>query len=74
MNQKELITKLEQIAMVDEGTLTPATELKDLKWDSMMALEYQALADEELNLQLEPTAINVAVTVADLCELVNVTS
>jgi len=74
MNQQELITKLEKIAMVEEGSLTTDSLLKDLKWDSMMALEFQALADEDLNLQLEPTEINVAVSVGDLCKLVSVTS
>ena len=74
MNQQEFIAEFERIVMADEGTVSTDSALKDLKWDSMAALEYQALADEQFGMQLEPTAISIAVTVGDLCKLVKLES
>ena len=62
---------LEGVLQIDAGTLTPESTLDDLEsWDSMGVLEFQALADEELEVQVEPTAIGNCRSVDDLWKLV----
>jgi acyl carrier protein len=74
MNQQEFITELESIVMTKKGSLTPESILDDINWDSMAALEYQALADDKLELQLDPTDIGICRTVGDLCKLAGISA
>lgn len=62
---------LEGILQIDENHLTAETVLGDLKsWDSMGVLEFQAMADEDLGVQVEPAAIERCRTADDLWKLV----
>ena len=72
MNQQEFIAEIEAIVMTKKGSLTLESVLDDVNWDSMAALEYQALVDEKLDLQLDPTDIGICRTVGDLCKLAKV--
>ena len=57
---------------MDPATLKPDMALKDVaSWDSMAVLEFQALADVELKLVLQPDQISACETVSELCELVS---
>ena len=71
MKQDELLTALEKTLNLEAGALAPGKILEDLDgWDSMAVLEFQAIADEELGVQVDPDAITSCKTVADLCGLV----
>ena len=70
MTEQQFLNKLEEAIGLDAGTLAPEVVLEELdSWDSMAVLEFQAMADEELELILEPTAISACDTVADLVKL-----
>ncbi len=72
MNQQQFIEELENIVMTKKGSLSPDSALDDINWDSMAALEFQALADEKLGKQLDPTEIGICRTVGDLAKLAGV--
>ncbi|QDU68445.1 phosphopantetheine-binding protein [Engelhardtia mirabilis] len=70
MDRNQFVAALESALQIDKGILTPETVLDSLEsWDSLGVLEFQALADEELNVQVEPTEIGVCRTVEDLWKL-----
>lgn len=71
MDLDTFLDELATIVMADKGSLTTASVLKDQRWDSMAALEYQAIADEHFGKQLGDDDISVCVTVADLCKLID---
>lgn len=71
MNRQQFLEALEQAIMLDKGALTPTTVLGELdSWDSMAVLEFQAMADEHFDIQVEPEDIGNCKTVDDLCVLV----
>ena len=70
MNQTQFLEELENIVMAKKGSLSTESVLDEVNWDSMAALEFQALADEKLGLQVDPTDIGICRTVGDLCKLI----
>ena len=72
MNQKEFLSAIEKAMVLEEGSLGTDKVLEDLEsWDSMAVLEFQAIADEEFGIQVDPTAIGSCKTVGDLWGLVS---
>ncbi len=74
MNQQQFLEELENIVMTKKGSLTPDSVLDDINWDSMAALEFQALADEKLGKTLDPTDIGLCRTAGDLAKLAAITA
>ncbi|MHC4261593.1 MAG: acyl carrier protein [Planctomycetota bacterium] len=72
MDLDKFVRALEGVLQIDANTLSPESQLEGLEsWDSMGVLEFQALADEDLGVQVEPTAIEACKTVTDLWNLVS---
>lgn len=66
MTEKEKIAKLEEMMELDEGTLTPETRLTDIEeWDSIAAISFIALVDEEFDKIIKGAQIKEFQTVAD---------
>jgi len=66
MDNREKIAKLEEIMELEDGVLTEETCLKDVEeWDSIAAISYIALLDEEFGVSISAKEINSFVTVAD---------
>lgn len=65
-NQKKL-GLLEEMLELDEGTLTPDTELDDIEeWDSLAKLSLIVLVDEECGKKLTGAEIKEFNTVGDI--------
>ena len=66
MTEKEKIAMLEEMMELDEGTLTPQTELVDLvEWDSIAVISFIALVDDGFNKIIKGSQIKEFKTVAD---------
>lgn len=66
MTEKEKIAMLEEMMELDEGTLTPQTELVDLvEWDSIAVISFIALVDDEFDKTIKGSQIKEFKTVAD---------
>jgi len=58
---------MERALGMDEGSLALTQDIAELEdWDSMAVLEFQAIADEEFGLQIDPTSLETVKTVGDL--------
>ncbi len=67
MNEQEKIALLEETLEVDEGTLTPETELAELdEYTSMAKLSLMAMLDDEFGVSVTGAMIKGFVTVADI--------
>jgi acyl carrier protein len=67
MELKEKLALLEEMMELDEGKLTPESSLEDLEeWDSMAALSFIVLLDEEFNKKITAKEIRALETVGDL--------
>lgn len=67
MTEKEKLAMLEEMMELDEGTLTPQTELTDLdEWDSIAAIAFMALVDDEFGKTIKGPQIKLFQTIADL--------
>ena len=66
MSIKEKIAMLEEIMELDEGTLSLETKLEEVdEWDSIAAISYIAMLDENFSKSISAATINSFVTVAD---------
>ncbi len=66
MEIREKIAKLEEIMELGEGSLTEETLLVDVdEWDSVAAISYIALLDEEFGVSISAKEIKSFQTVAD---------
>ncbi len=66
MEIREKIAKLEEIMELEEGSLTEETLLVDVdEWDSVAAISYIALLDEEFGVSISAKEIKSFQTVAD---------
>lgn len=74
MNLQQFLEEIENIVMIRKGRLTLESMLDEINWDSMAALEFQSMAEEKLDLQLDPTAIGECRTVGDLGKLAKIAS
>lgn len=72
MNRQQFLEEVENIVMISKGRLTLESMLDEINWDSMAALEFQSMAEEKMDLQLDPTAIGACRTVGDLCTLAKI--
>lgn len=72
MKRTEFLDKLTEALFMDKGSLQPEQALKDVKWDSMHSLEFQALVDELFDEQVDPVAIGDCTTIGDLCDLAKI--
>ncbi len=71
MTKADFLRALEDSLEIDEGTLDGAQVLEDLEcWDSMSALIYMALADEQLHVAVTGDQIVSCKTVNDLLGIV----
>jgi len=74
MKRTEFLDKLTEALFMDKGSLQPENVLKDINWDSMHSLEFQALVDELFDEQVDPVAIGDCTTIGDLCDLAKIES
>ena len=66
MENREKIAKLEEMMELEEGSLTEETLLDDVdEWDSVAAISYIALLDEEFGISISAKEIKSFKTVAD---------
>mgnify|MGYP002636904440 CR=1 FL=1 len=72
MKRTEFLDKLTEALFMEKGSLQPENVLKDLNWDSMHSLEFQALVDELLDEQVDPAAMGDCTTIGDLCDLAKI--
>jgi len=69
MTHTELITALS--VMLNRTDLGPELQLSAIStWDSVAVVEFQALADEQLGIEIPPTQLAECRSVADLIALV----
>ena len=72
MTEKEKIELLEEMLELDEGTLSPETVLADLdEWDSIAAISFIALVDDEFDKSVKGADIRGFVTVSDALAVMN---
>ncbi|NMA49421.1 MAG: acyl carrier protein [Tissierellia bacterium] len=70
MTNKEKLNILEEIMELDEGTLTPETNLSDLdEWDSVTAISLIAYMEETYGKVVQGSQIRKFKTVADVMSL-----
>lgn len=70
MEIKEKIAKLEEMMELEEGSLTEETLLAEVdEWDSIAAISYIALLDEEFGVSVSADMINSFQSVADAIRL-----
>lgn len=70
MNEQEKIELIEETIEVDEGTLSPETELDGIEeYDSMSKLSLIVMMDDEFGVKLDSDTIRGFVTVADILAL-----
>lgn len=66
MTEKEKIAMLEEMMELEEGTLTPQTELIGLvEWDSIAVISFMVLIDEKFDKTIKGSQIKEFKTVAD---------
>jgi len=67
MTKEEFLNVIEEVAEIEEGTLTGDESLSDLDtWDSLAVVSFIAMIDEKLEITLSPEKISQAKTVKDL--------
>lgn len=70
MTEKEKLASLEEIMELDADTLTADTRLVDLEeWDSLSALSFVVLLNDEFSRQITGSDIRALETVADMMKL-----
>jgi acyl carrier protein len=70
MTRQELLTALEEALVLAPGTMAQGKALADIpQWDSVAVVEFQALLDEKLGLEVQPQMISACTTVSDLIDL-----
>ncbi|HVC89757.1 MAG TPA: acyl carrier protein [Acidobacteriaceae bacterium] len=75
VNRDEFVPQLEQVLEISPGTLREDQEVRDLEhWDSLKLLEIIALADEQLEVQMDADYLSKCVTVGDMLKLIEDTA
>ena len=70
MTSQEFLTALSDALVLAPGTLVAGRKLADVpQWDSVAVVEFQALLDEQLGLEVQPQLIAECTTVDDLLAL-----
>jgi len=71
MKLQELVESLEEIVMVDNGTISMGTKLDELEeWDSLAQIALLSVLEEKIGVKLTITALMDAKTFSDIVELV----
>ena len=71
MKKNQFITLLEDMLEVDTGSLNGDENLDDLPWDSLSIVSFIALADEHLNIMVDPQALSEAKSLSEVLVLIN---
>lgn len=67
MEREEFLFLLDDLLDLDQGTLTGEEVLSELEaWDSLAAVGFIALADEQFGVAISPAHMRQCKTVADL--------
>jgi len=70
MNTQEKLAALEDIMELDEGILTPETNLDDIEeWDSLAALSFVVLLGDEFSRKISGKEIRAFTTVQDMLDV-----
>ncbi len=70
MNDREKLNILEEMMELDEGTLTPETNLSDLdEWDSVTAISLIAFMEEKYGKKVEGPQIRRLKVISDVMKL-----
>ena len=69
MTIEKKLELLADILDMDASELTPETELASLDWDSVTALSYIAMVDEEFGKEVKGAQIRSFVTIQDALNL-----
>ena len=70
MELKEKLALIEEVLDVEEGSLSPETELADVdEWDSIAALSLIVMLDEKFEKTVSGTQIKALETVNDILAL-----
>ena len=70
MTKKEFFHALEEAMAADKDSIRGDESLRDLaRWDSMAAVSFIAMADEQLGTLVEPANLAACKTVSDLIAL-----
>lgn len=69
MNTQEKLAALEEIMDLEEGSLSPDTELEDIEeWDSLAALSYVVFMGDEFGRKMRGAQIRAFKTVQDILD------
>ena len=70
MDLKQKLAALEEIMDVEEGTLTPETDLESIEeWDSLSALSFVVFMGDEFNKKVGGAEIRAFRTVQDILDI-----
>ncbi|MDR3689475.1 MAG: acyl carrier protein [Fimbriimonas sp.] len=71
MTRAEFLDRVAELMEMGQGSLTGDETLEALGWDSLCALSFIVLADEEFQLRVTGSQMRSARSVQDLLEMVN---
>ncbi|HEB9324655.1 TPA: acyl carrier protein [Campylobacter jejuni] len=73
MNKQEMLNALEEILMLDDGSLSEESILGDYEdWDSLAYLSLMTLFDTKLGMNINSEQISTLKTVKDVLKLANI--
>jgi acyl carrier protein len=70
MEERDVISLVEEILEVDPGTVSMTDALDDIDWDSLSNISFIAEIDSRLGVSINADQLSKAATVADLYALV----
>jgi acyl carrier protein len=70
INIRDINAALERCLELPVGTINGHETLTDLQWDSMSAIIFMAMADEQFGVKVSPEQLSGAKTIHDLHALV----
>ncbi len=71
MTREEFFGILAELLERPMGSFSEENTLESLDWDSLKVIEFMSVADEKLECEVRPDAINKCNTVKDLIALVS---
>lgn len=71
MQEKEVLSAIEEITEADSGTITPEMALSDIsQWDSMSMISFISVADSQFGKKIAAQKLSQCATVRDLVNLI----
>lgn len=70
-NIEDINAALERCLELPAGTISGNEALTDIQWDSMSAIIFMAMADEQFGVKVSPEQLSGAKTIHDLHALLN---